>query len=78
MSAATVPSAPMSPAPAPAGEGMVRSEASGVSSTAGPSYGAFFGLDCEYALGDTPEHRGLGTWSDGVPVLELGIFDAKP
>jgi pimeloyl-ACP methyl ester carboxylesterase len=39
---------------------------------------AFFGLDCEYALGNTPEHRWMGSWSDGEPVTELAIFDAKP
>lgn len=30
---------------------------------------------CEYALGDTPEQRSMGTWSDGVPVEELLVID---
>jgi hypothetical protein len=30
-------------------------------------------LDCEYALGDTPEQRFMGYWSDGVPVAELEV-----
>lgn len=34
---------------------------------------AYFGTDSEYALGDTPEHRALGTWSDGVPIVPLKI-----
>ena len=28
---------------------------------------AFTGSDCDLALGDTPQHRSNGTWSDGVP-----------
>jgi acetyl esterase/lipase len=28
---------------------------------------------CEYALGDTPEQRFMGTWSDGVPVAEPSV-----
>jgi hypothetical protein len=31
---------------------------------------AFDGEWCEYALGNTPEQRFMGTWSDGVPVAE--------
>jgi len=34
------------------------------------------GTFCEYALGDTPEHRNMGTWSDGVPVREQATADA--
>jgi hypothetical protein len=29
---------------------------------------ALYGTDCQYALGNNPEHRYIGTWSDGVPV----------
>ncbi|MCW5890473.1 MAG: alpha/beta hydrolase fold domain-containing protein [bacterium] len=37
---------------------------------------AFYGTHCEYGLEDTPEHRGMGFWSDGVPVIPLLITDA--
>jgi dienelactone hydrolase len=30
---------------------------------------------CAYALGDTPEQRFMGAWSDGQAVTELRIFD---
>lgn len=33
--------------------------------------------DCRYALGDTPQHRSNGRWSDGVPVAPLKIQDAE-
>ncbi|WP_028476869.1 hypothetical protein [Nocardia sp. CNY236] len=36
------------------------------------------GADREYALGDTPEHRYMGTWSDGTPVTPLKIQDHAP
>ncbi len=36
---------------------------------------AFTDEDCEYALGNTPEQRFMGLWSDGVPVTELVITD---
>ena len=36
---------------------------------------AFTGENCEYALGNTPEQRFMGLWSDGVPVTELVITD---
>ncbi|QRK05189.1 hypothetical protein JQX13_34015 [Archangium violaceum] len=39
---------------------------------------AYDGTDCRYALGDTPEHRSLGVWSDGQPVIPLVIQDAAP
>jgi pimeloyl-ACP methyl ester carboxylesterase len=39
---------------------------------------AFFDTNCEYALEDTSEHRWMGAWSDGEPVIELGVLDAKP
>jgi acetyl esterase/lipase len=34
---------------------------------------AFFGKNREYALGNTPQQRFMGKWSDGVPVKELRI-----
>jgi acetyl esterase/lipase len=37
---------------------------------------AFEGRWCEYALGNTPEQRFMGTWSDGVPVTELVVTDS--
>jgi hypothetical protein len=36
---------------------------------------AFAGEWCEYALGNTPEQRFMGAWSDGVPVQEPVITD---
>jgi acetyl esterase/lipase len=36
---------------------------------------AFFGTHRNYALGDTPEQRYMGAWSDGVPVRELLVTD---
>jgi acetyl esterase/lipase len=49
-------------------------------------YGTWKGLDalmtcafatewCEYALGNTPEQRFMGEWSDGVPVSEALVTD---
>lgn len=38
---------------------------------------AFFGKNREYALGNTPQQRFMGLWSDGVPVKELKVTD-KP
>ena len=38
---------------------------------------AFTGKNREYALGNTPQQRFMGTWSDGVPVKELRVTD-KP
>ena len=32
----------------------------------------------QFALGDTPEHRSNGLWSDGTPVAPLTIQDAAP
>jgi len=32
---------------------------------------AFYGKNREYALGNTPQQRFMGMWSDGVPVKEL-------
>jgi acetyl esterase/lipase len=36
---------------------------------------AFDGEGCEYALGNTPEQRFMGEWSDGVPVTEALVTD---
>ena len=38
---------------------------------------AFNGKNREYALGNTPQQRFMGVWSDGVPVRELKVTD-KP
>ncbi|HEY2962681.1 MAG TPA: alpha/beta fold hydrolase [Pyrinomonadaceae bacterium] len=38
---------------------------------------AFYGNNREYALGNTPQQRFMGVWSDGVPVKELKVTD-KP
>ena len=36
---------------------------------------AFYGKNWEYALGDTPQQRFMGTWSDGTPVKEMIVTD---
>jgi hypothetical protein len=36
---------------------------------------AFDGEWCEAALGNTPQQRYMGTWSDGVPVIEALVTD---
>ena len=36
---------------------------------------AFYGKNREYALGNTPQQRYMGDWSDGRPVKELVILD---
>ncbi|HKR61338.1 MAG TPA: alpha/beta hydrolase [Pyrinomonadaceae bacterium] len=38
---------------------------------------AFFGKNREYALGNTPQQRFMGKWSDDVPVKELKVGVAK-
>ena len=38
---------------------------------------AFYGKNREFALGNTPQQRFMGKWSDGVPVKELFVTD-KP
>ena len=38
---------------------------------------AFYGKNREYALGNTPQQRFMGHWSDGKPVKELKVSD-KP
>lgn len=37
---------------------------------------AFYGKNRKYALGNTPEQRFMGKWSDGVPVKELKVTTA--
>jgi len=39
---------------------------------------AYARKDCRYALGDTPQHRSNGRWSDGTPIAPLKIQDAAP
>lgn len=39
---------------------------------------AYTKTDCTTALGDTPQHRYVGTWSDGTPIRGLKIQDAGP
>jgi hypothetical protein len=34
---------------------------------------AFYGQNREYALGNTPQQRFMGKWSDGTPVKELQV-----
>jgi len=36
---------------------------------------AFYGRNREYALGNTPQQRYMGAWSDGRPVRELIVLD---
>ncbi|MFQ6131299.1 MAG: alpha/beta hydrolase family protein [Armatimonadota bacterium] len=36
---------------------------------------AFYGENREVALGNTPEQRYMGVWSDGQPVVELTVTD---
>jgi len=36
---------------------------------------AFYGRDRNYVLGNTPQQRFMGVWSDGVPVKELMVTD---
>ena len=38
---------------------------------------AFYGKEIKYALGNTPEQRFMGRWSDGTPVKEL-VVTPKP
>jgi hypothetical protein len=39
---------------------------------------AYHGTDCRFAMGDSPEHRSNGRWSDGVPIAPLKIQDSAP
>ncbi len=36
---------------------------------------AFYGKNRKYALGNTPEQRFMGSWSDDVPVKELEVLE---
>ncbi|HEX4417521.1 MAG TPA: hypothetical protein VH165_06460 [Kofleriaceae bacterium] len=36
------------------------------------------GSHCSYALGNTPDQRAMGAWSDGTPVLELSVTTQPP
>jgi hypothetical protein len=36
---------------------------------------SFANQDCQVSLGNTPGQRFIGTWSDGVPVLEPIVTD---
>ena len=36
---------------------------------------AFHGKNREFALGNTPQQRGMGWWSDGRPVREMIVFE---
>ncbi len=36
---------------------------------------AFYSINREYCLGNTPEQRFMGFWSDGTPVKELLVID---
>jgi hypothetical protein len=36
---------------------------------------AFYGKNRQYALGNTPEQKFMGLWSDGHPVMELLVTD---
>jgi pimeloyl-ACP methyl ester carboxylesterase len=36
---------------------------------------AFYNKNRKYALGNTPEQRHMGKWSDGAPVKELEVLD---
>jgi hypothetical protein len=35
---------------------------------------AFYGRNRVYALGDTPQQRFMGLWSDGIPVKEPRVI----
>ena len=39
---------------------------------------AYTGTSCRYALGNTREHRSIGTWSDGVPIIGLKVQHRAP
>lgn len=38
---------------------------------------AFYGKNREYALGNTPQQRYMGQWSDGTPVKELVVSNPR-
>jgi hypothetical protein len=35
-------------------------------------------VDCQYALGNTPQQTDMGHWSDGTPVRKLEVTDTPP
>ena len=35
-------------------------------------------VDCQYALGNAPQNRYIGTWSDGVPIIGLKVQPQPP
>ena len=37
---------------------------------------AFYGRYREYALGNTPQRRFMGTWPDGTPIVEPIVSDS--
>lgn len=39
---------------------------------------SFYGENCEYAFGDTPEQHGMGQWSDGQTVIPMTVEPAAP
>lgn len=39
---------------------------------------ALLGTNCAYALGGGTQQRFMGTWSDGVPVRQLGVSTTPP
>ncbi len=39
---------------------------------------AYYHKDCSYALGNSHNHRFLGRWSDGVPVIPLKVQNEAP
>lgn len=39
---------------------------------------AYEGTFCRYAIGNTPQRRHTGTWSDGTPIIGLRISSSAP
>jgi hypothetical protein len=39
---------------------------------------AYTGHECRYAVGDTPQNRHVGTWSDGTPILGVKVQTTAP
>ena len=37
----------------------------------------FYNQDCEYAFGDTPQQKNMGSWSDGTPLTPLEVEPAS-
>ena len=38
----------------------------------------FRNVDCQYALGNSPQQTDMGQWSDGTPVRKLEVTDTPP